>query len=456
MTLIDVLRDRRTAGELLRQRLRGSPVWARLARGAFWALVGTVVSRGFTFISFVIAARLLGLVEFGKLGVIQSTITMLSTMAGFSLGLMSTKYVAEFYQKDPARAGRIISLSSVMSWVTGGVMTLVLVVIARELAAWTLGAPQLTHQLRIGALLLVLGSVTGAQVGTLYGFEAFRVIAKVNFTTGIATFVGVVSGTWLYGLDGALWGIVGSQVVTFISSSIALQKIANRHGIRRTFRGCLREIKLIWSFGVPAMMGGVMVGPVIWATNAFVVNQPNGFAEMGIFNAANQLRQLILFFPTTLASVALPMLSNLQGLDSMRNYRKLFWANLGLSAGSAGVIAIPIAFLAPWVMGRFGAPFRVGSTVLILLCGVSVITATLNSVGDSIVSEGKMWAGFMLNLIWATVLLSMGFLLRRHGAMGLAIATLAAYATHTLTSAYYVRIRLSRWASRATSYQPNS
>lgn len=431
--------------EPILQRLHASPIWARLARGAFWALVGTVISRGFTFAAFIVAARMLGVVLFGKLGVVQSTITMLSTMAGFSLGLMSTKYVAEFRQKDPDRTGRIISLSSLMSWATGGAMALVLLVAAPVLAARTLGAPELSHQLRIGTLLLLLGSVNGAQVGTLYGFEAFHVIARVNCITGIATFAGVVGGAWMAGLDGALWGLVASQLATAGANTIALSRIRNRHGIPLVFRGCLGEARLIWHFGVPAMMGGIMVGPVIWITNAFVVQQPNGFAEMGIFNAANQLRQMILFFPTTLASVALPMLSNLQGLDSRRHYRKLFWANLGLSCGSAAAVALPIALLAPWVMGRFGPAFRTGGGVLVLLCAVSVLTATLNSIGDSIVSEGRMWAGFMLNLIWATVLISMGYLLRTHGALGLGWATLAAYAVHTLTTAYYVRGRLARW-----------
>ncbi len=434
-----------------KRRLQASPVWARIARGAFWSLVGTVISRGLAFVASVVAARLLGIVQFGQLGVVQSTISMLSTMAGFSLGLMSTKYVAEFYQKDPGRAGRVIALSSLFSWVTGGAMALVLVVFSGELATHTLAAPQLSQQLRIGSLLLLFGSVTGAQVGTLYGFEAFRIIARTNFITGISTFVGVVAGTWFFGLNGALWGLVASQVATYGANKLALRKMVQHYGIPGTRKGCLKEVGLVWNFGVPAMMGGVLVGPVIWITNTFLVNQPNGYTEMGLFNAANQLRQMILFFPTTLASVALPMLSNLHGMDNLRSYRKLFWANLGLSFGSATAIALPIAFLAPWIMGRFGAPFRAGSLVLVLLCLVSVLTAALNSVGQSIVSEGKMWAGFCLNLIWAAFMLGVSYALRHHGAMGLAVANLVAYGVHMLTSAYYVRLRLSKWSTNTST-----
>jgi O-antigen/teichoic acid export membrane protein len=353
--------------------------------------------------------------------------------------------VAEFYQKDPERAGRIISLSNLFSWITGAVMTIALFLFANDIAAHALAAPYLGHQLRVASLLLLLGSITGAQVGTLYGFEAFRIIAKINVITGITSILAIVIGTWLFGLDGAVWGTIVSRLTTYLAGRAALRRVTSSHGLPNKNPNCLREISLIWHFGVPAMMGGVMVGPVIWITNAFVVNQPNGYAEMGIFNAANQLRQLILFFPTTLASVALPMLSNLQGMGSSRNYRKLFWANLGLSAGSAIVIALPIALFAPWVMAGFGASFRVGSSVLVLLCMAAVLTATLDGVGQSIASEGRMWFGFVLNLIWAAVMLIASYALRSHGAIGLGIATLLAYSVHLVTSSIYVRYRMSRW-----------
>lgn len=427
------------------KRLHASPVGLRLARGAFWALVGTVISRGLSLLSTIFAARLLGLVRYGELGVVLSTIGMLSTIAGFSLGQMSTKYVAEFYQKDPERAGRVISLSNLFSWLTGGAMTTVLFLFANDIAAHALAAPYLENQLRIASLLLLLGSITGAQAGTLYGFEAFRIIARINIITGVTSILAIVSGAWLFGLDGAIWGTIISRIATYFAGRTALRRVTSRHGIPLKNPNQLQEIGLVWHFGVPAMMGGVMVGPVIWITNAFVVNQPNGYAEMGIFNAANQLRQLILFFPTTLASVVLPMLSNLQGMGSSRNYRRLFWANMGLSAGSAIVIALPIVLFAPWVMARFGESFRMGSSVLVLLCMAAVLSAALDGVGQSIASEGQMWFGFALNLIWAVTMLIFSYTLRRHGAIGLGIAYLVAYTVHLFTSFGYVRYRMARW-----------
>jgi hypothetical protein len=64
-------------------RLEASPLGYRLARGAFWSLAGTFISRGLSLIASIIVARMLGKVGFGELGIIQSTMGMFGVFAGF-------------------------------------------------------------------------------------------------------------------------------------------------------------------------------------------------------------------------------------------------------------------------------------------------------------------------------------------------------------------------------------
>jgi len=65
--------------------------------------------------------------------------------------------------------------------------------------------------------------------------------------------------------------------------------------------------------------------------------------------------------------------------------------------------------------------------------------ATLNSVGQLLASENRMWAGFVLNLIWGAVLLFFSYLLRHQGALGLSLANLIAYVVHLFTTLIFVR-----------------
>ena len=129
-------------------RVEASPLGYRLAKGAFWSLAGALMSRALGLVSSILVARMLGKVGFGELGVIQSSVGMFGTFAGFGLGLTATKHVAEFRAKDPVRAGRIIALSSLVSWGTGGAMAVLLFVLAPWLAAHTLAAPHLGGLLR--------------------------------------------------------------------------------------------------------------------------------------------------------------------------------------------------------------------------------------------------------------------------------------------------------------------
>src|SRR5438552_5948956 len=164
----------------LLQRIGDSPIGYRLARGMFWSMAGAVISRGLMFAAMVLVARMLGKKVFGELGMIQSTVGLFGTFAGFGLGVTATKHVAEFRHTDPERAGRILGLSGLTALATGGTMAVCLFVFAPWLAEHTINAPHLTGALRIGVLLLFISALNGAQIGALAGFEAFKAIAYVN------------------------------------------------------------------------------------------------------------------------------------------------------------------------------------------------------------------------------------------------------------------------------------
>ena len=72
-----------------------------MLHGAFWSLLGTVVSRGLSLASSVFVARWLGKESFGEFGVLQTTVGMFAVFAGFGMGLTATKHVAELRQATP-------------------------------------------------------------------------------------------------------------------------------------------------------------------------------------------------------------------------------------------------------------------------------------------------------------------------------------------------------------------
>jgi len=278
-------------------RVENSPIGSRLARGVFWSMAGSVISRGLMLCATVLVARMLGKTVYGELGMIQSTVGMFGVFAGFGLGLTATKYVAEFRRSDPDRAGRIIGLSGLFAMLTGGVIAIGLFIFAPWLSEHTINAPHLASVLRIGAMILFINALNGAQTGALSGFEAFKTIAHVNLFVGLISFPILVCGAYFGDLTGAVWALAINLSFNWLLNHLALCKEAKHYRVPFTFKNCTREWSVLWRFSLPAALSGALVGPVNWACGALLVNQPDGYGEMGIYSAANQWRFAILFIP---------------------------------------------------------------------------------------------------------------------------------------------------------------
>ena len=166
----------------------------RFVMGAFWSVVGAIISRGFLLATSAVCAWFLGKEGFGALGMIQSTAGMFGVFAGLGLGITTTKYVSELRRLEPVRTGRILALSGAAAFVSGVVITAVVILLAPYLAQQVLAAPQLAGPLAIGAGLVFFSALNGAQTGALAGFEAFQTIARVNVYAELASFPLIVLG----------------------------------------------------------------------------------------------------------------------------------------------------------------------------------------------------------------------------------------------------------------------
>jgi O-antigen/teichoic acid export membrane protein len=408
----------------LKGRIEASPLAYRLARGAFWSLAGSLISRGMGLLAGILVARLLGKHDYGQLGMVQSTTGIFGIFAGFGMGLTANKHVAEFKNKDQARVGRIICLSSLVSWVTGGLLTLILFVFAPWLARYTLGSSQMTGLLQAGAWLLLLGGVNGAQTGALAGFEAFRTIARINLITGLLAFPITLAGAWLGGVTGSVWALVANLALNCAMNFVALRKEAARAGIPLSYRHCGQEWPILWSFSVPAVLGGAIAAPVTWAASAWLVNQADGYAQMGIFNAVYRIRIVPELMLNMLLAPLLPVLSETFGLGNMQGYRKAAHSALAVSL----MVTVPFALLQIAVPALTLLPYGpafAGHTAVVQwsmfdLAVMGLFSPLMNQI---IVSMNRMWLGFSYSTGFAIVYGALAYVFVLHyGAAGLAAA----------------------------------
>jgi len=416
-----------------------SPVGYRLAHGAFWSMIGTGIPQAITMITSILVARMLGKELLGQYGMVINTIGLFNMFAFFGIGMTSIKHVAEFRKSDPDKAGRIIALLYLVAIVTSVFMIAALYAFSPWLAEKTLAAPHLSSLLRLGVVIILLSSFNSVQLGTLSGLEAFRPIARINILNGIFAMPISLGAIYFFSLPGAVSGFLVISAVNCILSNIEVRKATREAGVTVNFRGCTREAQVLLGYSMPVVLAGIMFTPASWACSALLVNNPGGYAEMGIFSVASSWQKVIFFIPQCLNAIALPMLSDFHGAKQRRQYLKTFMYNIALIGSSSLGIAVVIVLASTLIMSIYGAEFMMGSSVLTVLSFSAVIIVIDTFVGVSILSIGRTWFLAGTATVWAAIsIISSYLLIPILGAIGLSLALASAYLFRLLCNGLYI------------------
>jgi len=184
------------------------------------------------------------------------------------------------------------------------------------------------------------------------------------------------------------------------------------------------------SFSLPAFLTTMIAGPVYWGCNALLANQPDGYNELGVFNAANQWYAAVAFLPGLLTTAALPVLSERYGAKDSAGNARIMKGLMWLTAAVVLPLVVALSLLSAVIMRGYGEAFEKGYLTLIL----SVATAGAQTITTPcwyvIMASGRMWVCFVMNCGWSALLLIGTLCLIRHGAAGVAAARLIAFVIH--------------------------
>jgi len=176
------------------------------------------------------------------------------------------------------------------------------------------------------------------------------------------------------------------MAINWTVNHVALRRESAGAGVRLTFRGCTAERRILWRFSLPAVLGGMLAGPVLWA--------------------AYGLTQIITLLPGLVSRVSLPILCELHGGAERRRYRNMLGRLAGMYAVFCLAVVIPLCVFSPQLMSVYGRGFRGGWTTLCVL-SIALSFSTISSViGQGIVPAGRLWWGFLLNALWAGEMLA--------------------------------------------------
>jgi O-antigen/teichoic acid export membrane protein len=410
---------------------------ARFGSGFAFSLVAAVFNSGSTLLVNLVVANLLGREVFGEFAIVQNTLLTLVTVASLANGFTTTKYVAEFRSVDLARTRRVMGLSSALSLASGLVFTLGLALSAPWLAGAVLKAPVLAAGLALGAATIFFNVNNNYQTGVLAGLESYQAIAKAGIMAGTAYLVVCAAAAYLWGRDGALAGLAVSAAAQWLALRFFLRRECARHGLAPDYRGMLAEHHVFLKFALPAALSGFSTMPALWLASTVLVRQPNGFSEMALYAAANNMRVIGLFVPSVLNNVGISILNNIKGENEPGRFRKAFWGNLAACALAALGAGSLIVLLGHILLGLYGRSFGGGYSVLAILMAAMVLEALMLAAYQIIQSQGRIWLSFFaIALPRDWTIAGLAFLLApRYGAVGLAAAYLAGIALAVLITA---------------------
>ena len=421
-------------------KIKTSDIAKRMASGAFWSFTGTALGKFLVLLSGIFCARILGQEVFGELGMVRSTIGMFIVLGTSGIGVTATRYIANYRKTDPAHAASICLLSNKFAWWAGIVVGVLMLLLSDVLAKEALHSADLRTAVQLGAVMLFVSILNGAPNGVLVGLEDFRSVAVNTFIGSLCEAVFMVVGAWLYGLEGAILGFGVGVVSLYVANALAVRRDLRREHIVTRDQAIRREDwRLLYTYSIPATLSALTVAPVFFAIRSMLVSH-SGYAELGIFEAADQWKVIILFIPTTVSQIVLPILSS---LFDIRKFKKTLGVNILLIAVVSTVIALAVALLSPVIMPLYGQTFT-DLMPLTLLAVSTVFSAVSNVIEMSIYSRDKMWTCFGLNLVWAALLIGLSqlFLRQGMGASALALAVLLSYLLKTIYIGIYMMFLL--------------
>ena len=412
--------------------------------GVIINILVAALSRIAALISAIISARLLGKVFYGQLGVINNTITLVSILSGLGLGITTIKYVSEYKDKDIDKVSRIISFSLLASLFSGIVVSLIIVIFSNYISSNLIGDPNFKKYIEISMIMVITGNFVSTQNGVIIGLELYKQLAKASIINSLALVILQPLLIYKFKLDGAIYSMIICSIINVLNNINILRAGFKKNHIKISKNNIFEGKIILYRFSLPLLLSSIITSVPVWLINARIASSTNGFSELGIFNAANQWKSLILFLPNTISQLIIPIITQKYEKKDTHSLYKITNKSSFLLICIIVPISLIIVIFSKWIMSRYGLSFKNSFNILILVVITSSILAIINPYEQIIVASDNIWGGFVTNCIWATLFIIFNFMTKERSAKTLAFSYLYSYIIHAIITFLYVKNIIKR------------
>lgn len=396
----------------------------RLISALKYNALGLAMNKGALFVAMVLVARVLGSNEYGRASIVVNTTSMVASVAALSLGLVATRYIAQYRTSDRSKCGRILGLSSIIGLVSSFLFAGILFALSEPIAANQLGSHEMALYLQIGAVAVVFTTYNGIQRGVLTGFEAFDDLMRIDALAGVVGAVSQVVGAIYWGVGGYIAALALTSSLTNLFYWLAARKVQERFRIRYDFKHAFREKSILLGFALPSTLSSLMVSPIMWLCGLIVISSPGGYSTYGVFSAAFQWRSMLTMILSIFGNAVLPML-----VSSRDENPDLERANVHVEWVASLIISAFVLALSYPIASIYGSQYYTDDFALCLaaIATSCMITGFLDGLNRKMIQHEKVWLAFLVNAVWGLSIVAFAFLLQGLGGVGLSYALLISY-----------------------------
>lgn len=414
--------------------------------GASWSFTGTALAKFITLVAGIVCAHLMSKEDYGQFNMLRSTINMFVVLGAGGLGIAATKFISQYRHDKPQYIFPLYIVSNNFGIVTGALCTIGVLIFAPIFALHILHTTSLVLPLRMGGVLLFFSILNGVQNGALAGLEDFRSIAKNTLLGSIIEAIFMLIGAWWWNISGAILGFGLGFIAIYITNKRSIGLNFRKYNINKTPLKDVHksDIRKVLTISIPATCSALLIAPTFWVLRTILVAN-GGYEELAVFEAADQWKVVMLFVPTAISQIALPILSSIQNQE--RSYVHTLKLNIILIFAISSVFTILIGILSPLIMSFYG--WKDAHTLPLQILALSTIFSSVSHVLEMCVySKGRIWNAFLFNLVWAisAIFIALCMLNCETGATGLSIAVLLSYVVVcTLFGLYVWRNIKNNW-----------
>lgn len=360
-------------------------------KDSFWALLGSVLGKGLSLLAGVAVARFLGKDMYGEYGMIKNTMFQIATFSTFGLGYTGTRFIAKSIQNRDGQIHDIIKIIYKITFSISCFLSITIILFSKQIALF-LNNPGASTSIKFTAIIIIINAVNTAQIGILSGFKSFKVIAQNNTWSGIVTFILSIICTMMGGLNGALIALLFSLTFNALLNNKSIKKILKNHTREEHYplmRGNIASTIIRFSF--PVALQESLYSIVAWSISLLIIKFSN-YGELGLYSAATQWANIILFIPGVLKNVILSYFSSSNNNINLRN--KVLKINVFSTL-------IPFCFifiLSSYISSFYGTTFQNLPPVLIVACFTSIFSSISSVIIYEFISQGFVWNVFYLRI----------------------------------------------------------